>query len=151
MENLSTVENTVSSSEKTLLITEKVKNDLLASMKWLKYFAVLGVISMVFMVILGLVFLVVDMPSNGIPSAALGALYIILAGVYYYPISKTFAQIKNTREALTFDSQMSLEEASSNYYSVLRYLGILSITLLCLYVIVFVGAIICAVLANIIA
>jgi hypothetical protein len=46
---------------------------------------------------------------------------------------------------------MSLEEASSNYYSVLRYLGILSITLLCLYVIVFVGAIICAVLANIIA
>lgn len=75
---------------------------------------------------------------NGILGVAFGALYIILAGVYYYPISKTFAQIKNIREALIFDSQMSLEEASSNYYSVLRYLGILSIPLLCLYVLVFI-------------
>ena len=62
---------------------------------------------------------------------------MLLTLLYIYPIKKSFDLIKNTREAMNNASQTSLEDASANFKSILKYFGILAIVCMAIYAMIF--------------
>lgn len=136
--------------EEQLQITASFKEQMLGARKWLKFLTILCTIGMAFMVLAGIVMLFV--PSIGgagaeaIPGVFLGIMYLILALIYLYPIKKCFALVGNIDRAMKQDAQNDLELMAQNTHSVLKFFGIISIIVLCLYVVAIIAAIVGAIL-----
>ncbi|MDO4460950.1 MAG: hypothetical protein Q4C30_00445 [Bacteroidia bacterium] len=116
-----------------LKITETIKNYLLSSTKWLKFLTIVAVVATAILLIAALILI-----ASGIPQTTiLGIAYLILVGLYVYPIIKCFNIICHTRKALKEASQDSLESAADNLHSLLKFLGILTIIVISLYIVIF--------------
>ena len=105
-----------------LIITESIKNSLLAASKWLNFLTILAIIGSAFIGIAGICLLLV--PMLGMEKAGamggLGIIYIILALAYIYPIKKSLSAIRNTQDALYTSRQESLDTAATNIHELLR-------------------------------
>ncbi len=122
-----------------LKITEGIKNDLLASAKWTKFLAVTGTVAMVITALAGLCMICF---SDGAAQKAIGICYVLVIALYVYPLKKMFNIVRTTREAMNDVSQESLEQATSNLSSLVKYMGILTIIVLVIYAIAILGGII---------
>lgn len=132
-----------------LIITESIKNSLLAASKWLNFLTVLAIIGAAFIGIAGICLLLIPMAGmerSGAMGGLLGIIYIILALVYIYPIKKSLSAIRNTQDALYASRQESLDTAATNIHELLRYLGIMSIVILSIYLLIFIIAMVIAAL-----
>ena len=124
-----------------LIITESIKNSLLAASKWLNFLTILAIIGAAFIGIAGICLLLIPMAGMERSGAiGIGIIYIILALVYIYPIKKSLSAIRNTQDALYTSRQESLDTAATNIHELLRYLGIMSIVILSIYVLIFIIA-----------
>ena len=130
-----------------LIITESIKNSLLAASKWLNFLTILAIIGAAFIGIAGICLLLIPMAGMERSGAiGIGIIYIILALVYIYPIKKSLSAIRNTQDALYTSRQESLDTAATNIHELLRYLGIMSIVILSIYVLIFIIAMVIAAL-----
>lgn len=124
-----------------LIITESIKNSLLAASKWLNFLTILAIIGAAFIGIAGICLLLIPMAGMERSGAiGIGIIYIILALVYIYPIKKSLSAIRNTQDALYASRQESLDTAATNIHELLRYLGIMSIVILSIYALIFIIA-----------
>ena len=123
-------------SMENLRITEYIQQNLLSATKWLKFMTILGIIGVALVFIAGIVMLFIP-TYDGVPGAIVGVIYMLLTLLYIYPIKKSFDLIKNTREAMNNASQTSLEDASANFKSILKYFGILAIVCMAIYAMIF--------------
>lgn len=124
-----------------LIITESIKNSLLAASKWLNFLTILAIIGAAFIGIAGICLLLIPMAGMERSGAiGIGIIYIILALIYIYPIKKSLSAIRNTQDALYASRQESLDTAATNIHELLRYLGIMSIVILSIYVLIFIIA-----------
>ena len=112
-----------------LIVTESIQRNLLTSMKWLKFIAVLGAISIAILAIAAIAFLFVPM-YHGAPGAVQSIMFIICGGLYVYPVYKAFSIVANVRDALKNGSQVSLEQGFRDTKTILIYYGILTIVAL---------------------
>ena len=108
-----------------LRITPSIQRNLLSSTKWFNFFAILGAIgvALMFMGGVGCILAGVLNLGNTFDSAGLiglGFIYIVLGGVYIYPLNKSFALISNTKNAMYNASQPSLEQSAENLKSILQ-------------------------------
>lgn len=130
-----------------LIITESIKNSLLAASKWLNFLTILAIIGAAFIGIAGICLLLIPMAGMERSGAiGIGIIYIILALVYIYPIKKSLSAIRNTQDALYASRQESLDTAATNIHELLRYLGIMSIVILSIYALIFIIAMVIAAL-----
>lgn len=130
-----------------LIITESIKNSLLAASKWLNFLTILAIIGAAFIGIAGICLLLIPMAGMERSGAiGIGIIYIILALVYIYPIKKSLSAIRNTQDALYASRQESLDTAATNIHELLRYLGIMSIVILSIYLLIFIIAMVIAAL-----
>lgn len=130
-----------------LIITESIKNSLLAASRWLNFLTILAIIGSAFIGIAGICLLLIPMAGMERSGAiGIGIIYIILALVYIYPIKKSLSAIRNTQDALYASRQESLDTAATNIHELLRYLGIMSIVILSIYLLIFIIAMVIAAL-----
>lgn len=130
-----------------LIITESIKNSLLAASKWLNFLTILAIIGAAFIGIAGICLLLIPMAGMERAGAiGIGIIYIILALIYIYPIKKSLSAIRNTQDALYASRQESLDTAATNIHELLRYLGIMSIVILSIYLLIFIIAMVIAAL-----
>lgn len=119
-----------------LKVTEQMRDNLLRSMNWMMFFAVIGCAGMVLLLIVALVMLAasafLEMADGGI-MLGVGLFYILMVAVYVYPLKKSFALIKNTREAMN-GIQDKFEQTTDDLFSMLKYCGIMTIIMLVLYI-----------------
>lgn len=125
-----------------LKITEDIKNDLLTSAKWTKFLAITGTVTMIIAALAGLCMMCI---GDGAAQKAVGICYVIGTALYVYPLKKMFNIVRTTREAMNDVSQESLEQATSNLSSLIKYIGILTIIVLVFYAIAILGGIIAGV------
>lgn len=130
-----------------LTITEGIRSKMLSSMKWLQFLTILSCIGVAILLFIALIMFalgnIVEEPRlSGLSGGLLGCIYLIVAAIYIYPIKKCFDLISNTRKAMIEDSQVGLEESANNLHAILKFCGILAIIAICLYFLIFVGAII---------
>ena len=89
------------------------------------------------------------MPANDkFPGFIVGIVYIVMALVYVYPINKCFEIIRNVRNAINASLQSSLEDATADFYAVMKYSGIMAIVAVAFYVLLIIFGMAAFVFAN---
>ena len=127
------------------------------SAKWCMFLAIVGFIFIGLMVIIGALMGVAmaAIPDNNPafggtmnPFMAikgyLGAFYIILALLYFFPVYYLFNYAKGTKQALQSGNSEVLSNALVNLKSHHKFLGIMTIVMIALYILSFIGIIIFA-------
>lgn len=116
--------------EKPLEITEQIKNDLLNSAKWGKFLAIVGYVFMGIIAIFGIFFLFRNAPNPigvNLPLQIMGVVYLIMAVVYYFPVTYLYRYAKSIKEALLDADQDSLTDGFYNLNKMFTFMGILTI------------------------
>ncbi|MEZ5015495.1 MAG: hypothetical protein R2800_00455 [Flavipsychrobacter sp.] len=125
--------------EPKLEITEFIKLDLREAAKWGKFLSVVGFIGLGFMILAGFVMaLVLSAAMDGLgaspfPSSGIGVMYIIFAGIYFYPIYALLKFSTKMKTAVNFNDGVALTESFRYLKGMLRYMGIITIVVLCIY------------------
>ncbi len=131
-----------------LLVDESV-NYLNQTRKWTMFLSVLGFVGVGFMILIGLVLMFMGPAmSQQIPSSVpfkigyLGIIYLILGAVYFIPIYYLFTFSNKMRNALYANDMDILTSAFKylrNYY---RFIGVLVIVLISLYILIMLAVVI---------
>ncbi|MFN3754894.1 DUF5362 family protein [Flavobacterium sp.] len=82
-------------------------------------------------------------PMGGFKSY-IGIIYVVMAALYFFPVLYLYKYSKGIKEALNFNNSEVLAEALENLKSHYKFVGILTIVLLSLYALIFIGIIIFA-------
>lgn len=137
----------------SLTIDSVIKSHLYETARWGKFLAILGFIICVLVVLVGLFFgtffnaLVsrseVSYEGN-ISSGSFGAmaavLYIIIAVIYFFPCLFLYRFSTKMKTALNGNEQTDLTLAFQNLKSLFRYVGVITVIILAIYLIIIVFA-----------
>lgn len=132
--------------ESTLKVTETMKVDLLSAAKWARFLCIVGCIGIGIMLIVALCMMFFGaMASKMLDTMmplgpAMGMLYIVMAALYIYPILKGFQFANGAKAACLTNDQYQLARSFAGLNSLLRFMGILTIVVLSIYVIILVFA-----------
>ena len=126
-----------------MVVNSGMKADLISASKWTKFLCIVGCIGVALLVIIGIVMFAVGSSFGlaGSPfGAGFGVLYLILAAIYIYPLIKGFQFANATKAACLTDNEAQLARGFSGLRAVLQFFGIITIIVLILYALVFIGA-----------
>lgn len=132
------MEETILKQEnKQVILSDDALSYLYITAKWTKYFAIMGIISLLILILFG--FLAgnrfSDYTELGELGYLLGFVYIIAGGIYVYPIL-TMIKFSNFIKSLyLYQNSNDLTEALKNLKNTYQYSGILSIIVLAFYLI----------------
>ena len=143
--------NTLENTESSIELNENAIKSLHTAGKWTRFLSIVGFIGLGFMVLMGLFFgtfmgaAMEGMPQD-VPVAMpfgfgfMGIFYIILAIFYLLNFGRKVTTAVQTRDSLT------LSDALSNLAKHFQFVGILTLILLSMYVLIFIGGILGAAL-----
>jgi len=122
------------------------------SAKWSMFLAILGFIGIAFMVIMGLFMGTIlssfsqmgggmnNSPFTMMPGLMAG-FYIVIAVLYFFPIYYLFKYAQNTKIALQSANSDLLADALGYLKSHHKFLGIMMIVMISLYILIIIGAV----------
>ena len=130
-----------------MTVNERMKADLLCAAKWAKFLCIMACIGMGLMVLLGIMMFFLGSAlanaANAYPMMPLGGsigfLYLIIVAIYIYPIVKGFQFANGTRAACLSNDETQLARGFAGLSAVLKFMGILTIIVMVLYVFVIIG------------
>ena len=127
-----------------MVINESMKADLLTSAKWAKFLCIIGCIGVAFMVLISVVFLAIGnrFPSPspfGMMRGVLSSAYLITAAIMIYPLIKGFQFANGTKAACLTDNEYELARGFAGLRDLFRFMGILAIVCIVIYVLIFFG------------
>lgn len=138
MENIDNNEQTDIS---IILKSDEIKSYLLEATKWGKFLAILGFIFIGFILIAG-IFATISLSFAGsamgfgnFPMGLLGVLYLIIGLIYYFPVSYLYKFSTQIKLAILSNNTFSLASGFSNLKSLFKFMGILAIVTISLYII----------------
>jgi hypothetical protein len=112
---------------------------------WVMFLSILAFLGCAFMLIAGLLMVGVGLmasgPEKGI-QAAVGAVYLPMAGLYVYPAIKMWGFGSAIGRLLTSKAQSDLEAALLQQKSLWKFSGIAAIVVMVLYFLVIIGAVV---------
>jgi hypothetical protein len=137
-------------NQNNLQLNEEAVAGLRESAKWSTFLAILGFIGIGFMV-LGAIFAGIAM--SAIPDDPYGSgmgpmsamkgfiplIYIVFAVIYFFPVLYLYKYAKGMKDALNFQNSDTLSEACVQLGKHHKFLGIMTIVLISLYLIMIVG------------
>jgi hypothetical protein len=134
--------------EEELTLNDLAIAALKESAKWCMFLAIVGFIFIGLMVIAGAFMAVAmsAMPNDpyggamgpnpfGAMKAYIGGLYIVLAALYFFPVYYLFNYAKGTKQALESANTDTLADALVNLKSHHKFLGIMTIIMIAVYII----------------
>jgi hypothetical protein len=137
-------------NQNNLQLNEEAVAGLRESAKWSTFLAILGFIGIGFMV-LGAIFAGIAMSAipddpyesgMGPMSAMKGfipLIYIVFAVIYFFPVLYLYKYAKGMKDAINFQNSDTLSEACVQLGKHHKFLGIMTIVLISLYLIMIVG------------
>lgn len=138
--------------EGMLVIDETNKAFLIESSKWGKFLAIVGYVFMGLLVLMGLFFMIgmsvmkslTDIPFN---PGLFGIIYIILAIIYYFPVTYLYNFSNKIRQGIMTVNQQAMTDGFGNLKSMFKFTGIFTIVMLSLYALILVIAVPIAIIA----
>ena len=137
-------------SKGPFILSEAAKQEMLNIGKWAKYIAVsgfvIGGITILFgvftgLISIGLISLGVDSEAmSNLPSWLVILVYIVITGAYFIPFLLLYNFAIRIKAAILLESEKLFVNALNNLNQCLRFLGIITITIIAIYVLVRVGA-----------
>lgn len=127
-----------------LQITDEIKNYLRLAGKWGMFLSILGFIFMGLMVFAGFIISIalsfiptVTASPLPFPPFLFGFLYLVIGAVYFFPILYLYRFSSGIKQALAQNDQDRLTRAFYYLKAQYRFIGILMIVMLALYVVMF--------------
>ncbi len=134
-----------SQTEKGLEITPMMKSQLKETSKWAKFLAILGFIGIGLIVLAAMFLLIV---GNEVPTSLVGAspailafIYFVIAGIYFVPIKYLYDFSTQISHAVTTTSQQSFSDAINSLKSHYKFIGIMTIVMLSLYLLLIIAVV----------
>lgn len=147
--------NTGTVNPQPIELTQEAIFFLSSAAKWAKFLAIMGFIAIGFLVIAGLgagiLFNVMQstMPSSlPFPPIVLSVLYIAIAALYLMPVIYMNNFSNKTTSAIQMQNTPLMTEALMNLKKWFKFTGVMTIVLIVIYILIFVGAGIFAVFAS---
>ena len=117
---------------------------------WSYFLSIIGFIGIGLMVLVGVFFSVTldNIPENkpydtlGIDMTYFGLIYVVLGLIYFFPMLYLFNFSRKMKSALSSNSNEALTAAFSNLKSHYKFLGIITIVIMSMYVLILVIAMI---------
>ncbi len=119
--------------------------------KWTQFFAVLGYVAIAIFLIAGVVIFAVITELgniNGIEPEVIGVIYFLMAALYIYPVAKLLEFSGRMKKSLGFVDAQMLNAAFKSLRQHFAYVGWLTVGLIVLYFLIFIGAMVGAVGAG---
>lgn len=127
-------------SDNQLKINDHIRNYLFETTKWAKFLAIVGYIGLGLIVLIAIFIMAGFSQLNEFTGGIypmnfgfIGVIYIIMAVIYYFPITYLFKFSSNIKKALESDDEQLLTTGFENLKSLNKFLGILTIIVLSLY------------------
>jgi len=128
----------------TFTVTREIKLYLAETAKWGNILAIIGYVAMGIMVLASLVMIIafsfIDMETV-FPMWILGIVYLLLAGVYYIPITYLYRFSNQMKLAVHRNDEKFYTSGFANLKSLFKFFGISTFVLLGLYLLIIVGAV----------
>lgn len=130
-----------------LVVNSKSKSFLREIARWTFFFAILGFISIAFLIVGAIVILTVYAPllnmvaqQQGLPNLGLplAIIYIVSALLYFMPVWYLFKFSSKMKLALATKNDDVLADAFENLKSHFKFIGVLTIIVISLYVLLFI-------------
>ena len=146
----------------SLTIDPVIKSHLNETARWGKFLAILGFIICGLIIIIGLFFGTIfsslvnrspDLSYQGnMSSGSFGALaavfYIIIAVVYFFPCLFLYRFSTKMKTALNGNEQTDLTLAFQNLKSLFRYVGVITVIVLAIYLVLFLFAVLAGTMVS---
>nr|WP_319398291.1 hypothetical protein [uncultured Carboxylicivirga sp.] len=152
MEN---VDNNEQTDISVILTSNEIKSYLLEASKWAKFLAIMGFIGVGFMALAGVIATIgltiaggASMGLSGLPVGLIGVFYLVIALIYYFPVSYLYKFSTKTKQAIMGENSFTLTAAFSNLKSLFKFMGVFTIVILSLYILILVVAIPVGMMAN---
>lgn len=132
-------------TEKGLEVTPVMKSQLKETSKWAKFLAILGFIGLGIMVLVALLFMVAGsaLPTlDGFSPTLFGIIYLVFAGIYFLPIKYLYDFSTQMSRAVTMTDQQSFSNAIDSLKSHYKFIGIMTIVMISLYLLMIIGVIV---------
>ncbi len=128
-----------------LHINKNVKGYLLETAKWGQFLAIMDYIFVGLMVIIAFVFILASkyfpgLNTNGSFTLGFGALYLLLSGLYMIPVTYLYRFSTQVKHGLINQDEINVEESFKNLKSLFKFSGILTIVLIGIYLLMFIGS-----------
>lgn len=144
-------EETMTPETTGMKVKSGMKADLISASKWALFLCIVGSIGMALLVIIGILMFVVGSNFGLVNTpfgAGIGALYLVIAAIYIYPLIKGFQFANATKAACLTDNETQLARGFSGLRAVLQFFGIMTIIVLVIYAFALVGAFFIASMAR---
>jgi len=106
---------------------------------WAKFLSILGFIGVAFMLIGALSIALVGNSIMGSEVAGISVVYLVFAAIYFMPMYYLFKFATHARQGLTHKSQYETDQGLIYLAAHYKFIGIMAIVLLSLYVLIFIG------------
>ncbi len=129
-------------TEKEMIISSEIKQNLLTTSKWANFLAILGFIFVGLIVFISLLMLILSpfLGSSpffgtqfGIPFVFFGIIYIVMAALYFFPALYLYNFALKAKKAVENNHQAMIDESFLNLKKLFRFLGIMTIAIMSLY------------------
>jgi len=132
-------------------LDERSKAYLLETTRWTKFLSILGFIGIGFMLIAALFLMAFGSTmyssmsglgalGGGFLGAGMGLFYILIAALYLFPIISLFKFSKNMKSGINTNNPELITEAFRHQKNLYKFIGILAIITISLYLIIIVVA-----------
>jgi len=130
---------TESLNNESLIMTKDTLGSLDRIIYWAKFLSILGFIGVAFMLIGALSIALVGNSIMGSEVAGISVVYLVFAAIYFMPMYYLFKFATHARQGLTHKSQYETDQGLIYLAAHYKFIGIMAIVLLSLYVLIFIG------------
>lgn len=113
--------------------------------KWALFLSIIGFIFIGLMLLMAIITATIAIPFSGLPAGGgilTTVLFIILTVLYFFPVFYLFKFANISKSALEQKDSSLMEEALRYHKMLFKFLGVIAIIFLCLYVIAIIAAIV---------
>lgn len=144
------ITNTNLEINSSVIFSDQIKKHLIETSKWSKFLSILGFIGLGLMVLGAIAILVVGVSfgsfMGGGASGALGAsmialLYLVMAIIYFFPCYYLFKSSTGIQNGIYSNNQEQLNSGFENLKSHYKFIGIMMIVVLSMYILIMVFAV----------
>jgi len=126
-------------NNESLIMTKDTLGSLDRIIYWAKFLSILGFIGVAFMLIGALSIALVGISIMGSEVAGISVVYLVFAAIYFMPMYYLFKFATHARQGLTHKSQYETDQGLIYLAAHYKFIGIMAIVLLSLYVLIFIG------------
>lgn len=133
----------------SLVITNEIRDYLYETSKWGKFLAILGYIGLGLLILIAIGMMlggamISQFSQTKFPVGIMGGVYIVMAIVYYFPVSFLHKFSNRIRQGLDLNNMTDITYGFKNLKSLYKFTGIATIVVLSLYIVIFIVGIIAA-------